>query len=98
LVIGIKRAVTGFGAQAVWFGGDMMSYALLFLIPLSLALRFFVHAPPVWIFITAAAAIAVLADWTPRKTAGVLRGNGRLRVWGMRGLGNGGASGIFRQR
>jgi Ca2+:H+ antiporter len=68
LVIGIKRAVTGFGAQAVWFGGDMMSYALLFLIPLSLALRFFVHAPPVWIFITAAAAIAVLADWLRRAT------------------------------
>jgi len=46
----------------------MMSYALLLLVPLSLALRFFVHAPPVWIFITAAAAIAVLADWLRRAT------------------------------
>jgi len=45
-----------------------MSYVLLLFVPLSLALRYFVHAPPIWIFIAAAAAIAVLADSLRRAT------------------------------
>jgi Ca2+:H+ antiporter len=46
----------------------MMSYLLLLSVPLSLALRHLVNAPAIWIFITAAAAIAVLADWLRRAT------------------------------
>src|ERR1700730_17984313 len=49
-------------------GRDMIAYALLFLIPLSLALRYLAEVPPVWIFMAAAAAIAVLADWVRRAT------------------------------
>jgi Ca2+:H+ antiporter len=45
-----------------------MAYALLLFIPLSLALHFLVEAPPTWIFLTGAAAIAVLADWVRRAT------------------------------
>lgn len=45
-----------------------MSYVLLLFVPLSLALRYLVHAPSLWIFIAAAAAIAVLADWLRRAT------------------------------
>ena len=40
---------------------------LLGLIPLSLGLAYF-HAPPLWIFITAAAAILPLAEWIRRAT------------------------------
>jgi Ca2+:H+ antiporter len=46
----------------------MMSYTLLLFVPLSLALHYLVDAPPIWIFITAAAAIAVLADWVRKAT------------------------------
>jgi Ca2+:H+ antiporter len=46
----------------------MVSYVLLPFVPLSLALRYFLHASPVWIFITAATAIAVLANWLRRAT------------------------------
>jgi Ca2+:H+ antiporter len=46
----------------------MMSYLPLLFVPLSLALRHLVNAPAIWIFITAAAAIAVLADWLRRAT------------------------------
>jgi len=46
----------------------MMSYALLLFVPLSPALHYLVDAPPIWIFITAAAAIAVLADWVRKAT------------------------------
>jgi Ca2+:H+ antiporter len=46
----------------------MIAYALLFFIPLSLALRYLAEIPPIWIFITGAAAIAVLADWVRRAT------------------------------
>lgn len=46
----------------------MIAYALLFFIPLSLALRYLAEVPPIWIFITGAAAIAVLADWVRRAT------------------------------
>src|SRR6516225_2632782 len=46
----------------------MMSYLLLLFVPLSVALRYLVNAPAIWVFITAAAAIAVLADWLRRGT------------------------------
>ena len=46
----------------------MMSYLLLLFVPLSLALRYLANAPAIWVFITAAAAIAVLADWLRRAT------------------------------
>src|ERR1700746_499413 len=46
----------------------MMSYLLLLSVPLSLALRYLVNAPAIWIFITAAAAISALADWLRRAT------------------------------
>ena len=45
-----------------------MAYLLLLFIPLSLALRYLVDAPPTWVFLTSAAAIAVLADWIRRAT------------------------------
>ena len=40
---------------------------LLLLVPLSLALAYS-HAPPLWIFVTAAAAIIALAEWIRRAT------------------------------
>jgi Ca2+:H+ antiporter len=45
-----------------------MAYALLLFTPLSLALRYIFDAPPSWVFLTCAAAIAVLADWLRRAT------------------------------
>ena len=45
-----------------------MAYALLLFVPLSLALRYLVGAPPSLVFLTGAAAIAVLADWLRRAT------------------------------
>jgi Ca2+:H+ antiporter len=45
-----------------------MNYVLLAFVPLSLALRHLLDAPPIWIFITGAAAIGVLADWVRRAT------------------------------
>jgi Ca2+:H+ antiporter len=45
-----------------------MAYALLLCIPLSLALRYLFDAPAGWVFLTGAAAIAVLADWLRRAT------------------------------
>ena len=45
-----------------------MAYAALLYIPLSLALRYLVDAPPTWVFLTGAAAIGVLADWIRRAT------------------------------
>jgi calcium/proton exchanger cax len=45
-----------------------MAYALLLFVPLSLALRYLVDAPAGWVFLTGAAAIAVLADWLRRAT------------------------------
>ena len=45
-----------------------MAYALLLFVPLSLALRYLFDAQPLWVFITGAAAIAVLADWLRRAT------------------------------
>ena len=46
----------------------VMAYALLLFIPLSLALRYIFDAPHSWVFLTGAAAIAVLADWLRRAT------------------------------
>jgi Ca2+:H+ antiporter len=45
-----------------------MAYALLLFVPLSLALRYVFDTPPSWVFLTSAAAIAVLADWLRRAT------------------------------
>jgi Ca2+:H+ antiporter len=45
-----------------------MAYALLLFVPLSLALRYFFNAQPLWVFVTGAVAIAVLADWLRRAT------------------------------
>jgi Ca2+:H+ antiporter len=45
-----------------------MAYALLLFVPLSLSLRYLVDAPPTWVFLTSAVAIAVLADWIRRAT------------------------------
>jgi Ca2+:H+ antiporter len=45
-----------------------MAYALLLFIPLSLALRHLIDAPPTWVFLTSLAAIAALADWIRRAT------------------------------
>jgi hypothetical protein len=45
-----------------------MAYALLLFIPLSIALRYIFDAPSSWVFLTGAAAIAVLADWLRRAT------------------------------
>jgi Ca2+:H+ antiporter len=45
-----------------------MAYALLLFVPLSLALRYVLDAAPSWVFLTSAAAIAVLADWLRRAT------------------------------
>ena len=45
-----------------------MAYALLLFIPLSLSLRYFTETAPVWVFLTGAIAIAVLADWVRRAT------------------------------
>jgi Ca2+:H+ antiporter len=45
-----------------------MGYVLLAFIPVSLLLRYHFAAQPVWIFVTGAVAIAVLADWIRRAT------------------------------
>ena len=45
-----------------------MAYALLLFVPLSLALRYLLDAPPSWVFLTGAAAITILADWIRRAT------------------------------
>jgi Ca2+:H+ antiporter len=45
-----------------------MGYAVLVFIPISLVLRYHFAAPPLWVFVTGAIAIAVLADWIRRAT------------------------------
>ena len=45
-----------------------MTAALLALVPISLALKHLVGVSPLWIFISSAMALAVLADWTRRAT------------------------------
>jgi Ca2+:H+ antiporter len=47
---------------------EVMAYALLLFVPVSVALRYLIAAPPIWIFVTGAVAIAVLADWLRRAT------------------------------
>lgn len=46
----------------------MIINALLFFIPLSLALRYLMDAPPVWVFTTGVIGIVPLADWIRRAT------------------------------
>ena len=46
----------------------MLRYVPLLFIPLSLALRYATELGPVWIFLTGAIAVAVLADWVRRAT------------------------------
>mgnify|MGYP005809630997 CR=1 FL=1 len=46
----------------------MTRFALLLLIPVSVFLRYGVHAGPVWVFLTGAVAVAALADWVRRAT------------------------------
>ena len=50
-----------------------MATYLLVLIPISLALRYLVHAPPVWVFLSGVVAIVPLADWIRRSTDAVAR-------------------------
>jgi len=50
-----------------------MAYALLVFIPLSLVLRYFLAAEPLWVFLTGIVAIAVLADWIRRATEQLAR-------------------------
>lgn len=46
----------------------MIGALLLVFVPLALALKYLVGASPLWIFLSGAAAVAVLADWTRRAT------------------------------
>ncbi len=46
----------------------MIFSLMLLLIPLSLILEHVVHAPPIWIFVTAVLAIVPLAEWIRRST------------------------------
>lgn len=41
---------------------------LLLLTPLSLALKYWIHAPPLWVFVVSAGAIIPLAEWIRRAT------------------------------
>ena len=44
----------------------LIPYVLLFFVPVSLGLKYFAAAPSLWIFISSAAAIAILAEWIRR--------------------------------
>lgn len=44
-----------------------LAWSLLF-VPLSLALKYVGGAAPVWVFLTGAVAVAILADWVRRAT------------------------------
>ena len=46
----------------------MIFSLMLLLIPISVALEYFFHAPPMWIFITAVLAIVPLAEWIRKST------------------------------
>ena len=46
----------------------MIFGSLLLLVPISLALKYFLAAPPLWVFASAAIAIAGLAEWVRRST------------------------------
>ena len=51
----------------------MMSWpvAILVILPIAPALSYLTDASPIWIFLAAAAAIAVLADWIRRATENI---------------------------
>jgi Ca2+/H+ antiporter len=60
-----QQIASGFdGAVSV----AVTAYALVLFIPLSLAFRYIFDTPAGWVFLTGAAAIAVLADWLRRAT------------------------------
>jgi hypothetical protein len=60
-----EQIASGFrGAISV----GVMAYSLLLFVPLSVAVRYLVDAPPTWVFLTSVVAIAVLADWIRRAT------------------------------
>jgi Ca2+:H+ antiporter len=46
----------------------MIFSLMLLLIPVSVALEYFFHAPPIWIFLTSALAIVPLAEWIRKST------------------------------
>ncbi len=46
----------------------IVPFALLLIVPLSLALRYLTDAPAAWVFLSGLAAIGVLADWVRRAT------------------------------
>ena len=46
----------------------MIFSLLLLLIPVSIILEYVVHAPPMWIFVTAVLAIVPLAEWIRKST------------------------------
>lgn len=46
----------------------MVRFVLLLFIPLSLGLQYWLHVSPIWVFLTGAIAVAVLADWVRRAT------------------------------
>lgn len=54
----------------------MIINAMLLLVPISLALRYILHASPTWIFITAVLAIVPLAEWMRRGTEQVAHAAG----------------------
>jgi Ca2+:H+ antiporter len=51
----------------------MMAYLLLLFVPLSVGLRYFLDAQPLWVFLTGIVAIGVLADWIRRATEQLAR-------------------------
>lgn len=46
----------------------MVRLLLLAFLPLAAVLHYFVHIGPIWVFVTGAVAVAVLADWVRRAT------------------------------
>lgn len=46
----------------------MVRLLLLAFLPMAAALHYFTHVGPVWVFVTGAIAVAVLADWVRRAT------------------------------
>lgn len=54
--------------QSIDHKPDMIFSLMLLLIPISVALEYFLHAPPMWIFITAVLAIVPLAEWIRKST------------------------------
>jgi Ca2+:H+ antiporter len=55
-------------AWARAFRSTMIAIPLLSFVPVSLVLKYLVHASPVWVFLTGAIAVAALADWIRRAT------------------------------